>query len=277
MDTTNSQSPAGLTTLLEGARQELIRETTQGSACRAAVECYADRIDTLLQRLFFEAPQARNRSRFWPSEGTAAALTPFSDVDMLVLFEGPLGDERFLRGFLHPLWDFHSWSVTRSASSATLRARGAPTIRSFCSPCSTRGASSATRGLYSRFMTAFRPADTHASVLGLLQPLIDARHARFNDTLYELEPDTKDAPGALRDLLAARTIALLTDPALLGTGPLDPARLDEAEDFLFACGSIVHLERKAQSERPEPRAAGKDGRSFSGICRRRSHSSGLSG
>ena len=71
----------------------------------------------------------------------------------------------------------------------------------------------------------------------------DERHARFNDTLYQLEPDTKDAPGALRDLLAVRTIARLTDPGLLGRGPADPARLDEAEDFLLRLRSIVHLER----------------------------------
>jgi len=46
-----------------------------------------------------------------------------------------------------------------------------------------------------------------------------------------------------QDLLAVRTIARLTDPALLGHGPADPARLDEAEDFLFRVRSIVHLER----------------------------------
>ncbi len=78
----------------------------------------------------------------------------------------------------------------------------------------------------------------------MLQQLIDERHAKFNGTLYQLEPDTKDAPGALRDLLAVRTIARLTDPALLGHGPADPARLDEAEDFLLRVRSIVHLERK---------------------------------
>src|SRR5581483_11996360 len=98
-------------------------------------------------------------------------------------------------------------------------------------------------GLYNRFLAAFHRPETHAAVLDMLQQLIDDRHARFNRTPYQLEPDTKDAPGALRDLLAVRTIARLTDPALLGNGPADPARLDEAEDFLFRVRSILHLER----------------------------------
>ena len=98
--------------------------------------------------------------------------------------------------------------------------------------------------MYTQFLAAFHRPEAHASILGQLQQLIDERHAKFNGTLYQLEPDTKDAPGALRDLLAVRTIARLTDPALLGHGPADPARLDEAEDFLLRVRAIVHLERK---------------------------------
>ena len=98
--------------------------------------------------------------------------------------------------------------------------------------------------LYSRFLAAFHRPEAHASILEQLQRLIDERHAKFNGTLYQLEPDTKDAPGALRDLLAVRTIARLTDPALLGHGPADSARLDEAEDFLLRVRAIVHLEWK---------------------------------
>jgi [protein-PII] uridylyltransferase len=59
--------------------------------------------------------------------------------------------------------------------------------------------------------------------------------------LYQLEPDVKEAPGALRDLTAARTIAMLTDPLLLRRGPADPARVDQAEDFLLRVRSTLHL------------------------------------
>jgi [protein-PII] uridylyltransferase len=43
-------------------------------------------------------------------------------------------------------------------------------------------------------------------------------------------------------LWATRTIAILTDPLLLRRGPADPARIDDAEDFLLRVRSSLHLE-----------------------------------
>jgi [protein-PII] uridylyltransferase len=54
----------------------------------------------------------------------------------------------------------------------------------------------------------------------------------------------KDAPGALRDVWAARAIAALTDPALLDRGAADRARLDDAEEFLLRLRSILHVQHK---------------------------------
>ena len=62
-----------------------------------------------------------------------------------------------------------------------------------------------------------------ASTLEALKSLIAERHAKFNDTLYQLEPDVKESPGALRDLFGAQTIAKLTDPALLSRGGSGPS------------------------------------------------------
>jgi UTP:GlnB (protein PII) uridylyltransferase len=79
---------------------------------------------------------------------------------------------------------------------------------------------------------------------GALQELIEARHAQFNATLYQLEPDVKDAPGGLRDISAARTVAAVTDPSLLRRGSEDMALLALAEDFLLRARALVHLERR---------------------------------
>ena len=98
------------------------------------------------------------------------------------------------------------------------------------------------RPVFERFTTLFHQPETHAFILRSLLALIDERHGQFNGTLYQLEPDVKDAPGALRDLTATRTIALLTDPLLLRRGPADTARVDAAEDFLLRVRSTLHLE-----------------------------------
>jgi [protein-PII] uridylyltransferase len=246
VDATNSPLAASTSAALDAARQELIQDTIRGAAGRGAAERYADRVDTLLQRLFFDAPPAAQPVAILALGGYGRRhLTLHSDVDVLVLFDGPIGadDERFLRGFLNPLWDLPlvvGHQVRELADFARLETDNPEFLLALLDARRVVG----DPALHSRFAAAFHRPETHASIFELLQDLIDQRHATFNRTLYQLEPDTKDAPGALRDLLAVRTIARLTDPGLLGRGPADPARLDDAEDFLLRVRSIVHLARK---------------------------------
>jgi len=241
----DSRAPISPSAALEAARRDLISETTRGTAGRAALECYADRVDTLLQRLFFEAPAPAQPVAVIALGGYGRRhLTLHSDVDVLVLFERSIGgdDERFLRGLLHPLWDLPlvvGHQVRELGDFTRLETDNPEFLLALLDARRVVG----DPGLYARFLSAFHRPEAHAEILDLLQTLIDERHAKFNGTIYQLEPDTKDSPGALRDLLAARTIARLSDPALLGHGPADPARLDEAEDFLFRVRSIVHHER----------------------------------
>src|SRR5207237_1104280 len=98
------------------------------------------------------------------------------------------------------------------------------------------------RTLLDRIAVRVRSPAAHARILDALKRLIDERHARFNGTFYQLEPDIKDAPGALRDVWAARTIAAITDPALIDRGAADRARLGEGEEFLLRLRSILHVE-----------------------------------
>ena len=246
MDTTNSQPTAGPSTVLEVARHELVQDIARGAAGHAAAERYADRVDTLLQQLFFAAPPAAQPVALVALGGYGRRhLMLHSDVDVLVLFERALGadDERFLRGVLHPLWDLQlvvGHQVRELADFAALETDNPEFLLALLDARRIVG----DPALYSRFLAAFHRPETHAAILEMLRRLIDERHAKFNSTLYQLEPDTKDAPGALRDLLAVHTIARLTDPELLGRGPADPDRLDEAEDFLLRVRSVVHLERK---------------------------------
>src|SRR6185503_10599163 len=98
--------------------------------------------------------------------------------------------------------------------------------------------------LLDQFTEATEVARTASRTLESLRALIAERHSRFNDTLYQLEPDVKESPGGLRDLFGARTIAKLTDPLLLTQGGSAPRVLDDAEEFLFRVRSILHLEAK---------------------------------
>src|SRR6185295_12821938 len=163
----------------------------------------------------------------------------------LVLFSGPIGpqDERFLHAFLNPLWDLGltiGHHVREVQEGASLEADNPEFLLALTDARTVVGDAT----LLDQFLAASDMARTATRTLDALKSLIAERHARFNDTLYQLEPDLKEAPGGLRDLFGAQTIAMLTDPALLGQGGAGSRALEDAEEFLLRVRSILHLESK---------------------------------
>jgi [protein-PII] uridylyltransferase len=230
---------------LDAARDELRGDIARGAGGRAALERHSDRVDGLLRQLFAETTGQQ--------EGPVAivALGGYgrrhlclqSDIDLLVLFGGRIGghQERFLRAFLHPLWDLGiivGHQVREIEEFAELEADNPEFLLALLDARPVAGE----RSLFDRLGALFHQPSTHAYLFKSLLQLIEERHGKFNGTLYQLEPDVKDAPGALRDLSAARIMATLSDPTLLRRGPADPARVDDAEDFLLRVRSILHLE-----------------------------------
>ena len=246
MKTTESRPAAPPLALLQAARRELVDQTRAGRAGRAAAERFSDRLDALLLQVFAAAPPSSIPVAIVALGGYGRRhLCLHSDVDLLVLFDGPIGadEERLVRGLLTPLWDLGlvlGQQIRELNDFAHLETDNPEFLLALVDARLVVGDAS----VFDRFTALFHRPETHAFTLGALQQLITQRHAQFNDTLYQLEPDIKDAPGALRDLMALRVIARLTDPALLDIGPAEPARLNEAEDFLFRIRSIIHLESK---------------------------------
>jgi [protein-PII] uridylyltransferase len=233
-----------LVATLNAARLELKADVLRGAGGRAALERYSDRIDALLRHLFTDADGTSVPVAIVALGGYGRRhLCVHSDIDLLVLFGGRIGavEEQFLRGFLHPLWDLGvviGHQVRELDDFTRLETDNPEFLLALLDARPVAGA----RQLFDRFGALVHVAATHAFILKSLLGLMEERHARFNDTLYQLEPDVKEAPGALRDLTATRTIAMLTDPLLLRRGPADPARVDEAEDFLLRVRSTLHLE-----------------------------------
>ena len=233
-------SGSALVAALEAARTELQSDVVRGAGGRSALERYSDRVDAMLRQLFAEAGGANHEVVVLALGGYGRRhLCLHSDIDLLILF-GSRIDEDFLRAFLNPLWDVGvtiGHQVRELEEFSTLEADNPEFLLALLDARPVAGL----RVLFERFGALFHTASTHAYILKSLLELIDARHAGFNATLYQLEPDVKEAPGALRDLTAARTIAMLTDPLLLRRGPADPARVDQAEDFLLRVRSTLHL------------------------------------
>ncbi len=228
---------------LAAARAELTSDVRRAAGGRGALERYSDRVDAMLRQLFADGQPPEQVAVLALGGYGRRHLCLHSDIDLLVLFGGSIGaaEERFLRAFLHPLWDIGvvvGHQVREIDDFRTIEVDNPEFLLALLDARPVAGA----RALFDRFSALFHTPETHAHILTSLLQLIDERHARFNATLYQLEPDVKDSPGALRDLAATRTIALLTDPLLLRRGPADPARFDDAEDFLLRLRSALHME-----------------------------------
>lgn len=232
--------------LLGAARRELSEDILRGHGGRAALARYSDRLDALLRQLVAAAPRSPTPVAVVAIGGYGRRqLCLHSDVDLLIVFGGAIGEpqEQVLRALLHPLWDVGlvvGHQVREIAEFETLEVDNPEFLMALVDARYVAG----DPALFDRVQSAFHDPLTHAHVVGALERLIDDRYAQFNATLYQLEPDVKDAPGGLRDVTAMRWIAALTDPSLLRRGVEDPSRLDEAEDFLLRVRSVLHYESK---------------------------------
>jgi [protein-PII] uridylyltransferase len=232
---------------LEAARAELRAATERGEGGRVALKQYSQRMDALLQQLFVEAAAgaAQPVGVFALGGFGRRQLCLHSDIDLFILFAGPLWpeDERFLHAFLNPLWDIGltiGHHVREVAEGAGLDADNPEFQLALTDARAIAGDAT----LLDAFFAASSGAVAATRTFEALKTLIADRHARFNDTFYQLEPDVKESPGGLRDLFGARTIAKLTDPALFGRPGGDPRLLDDAEEFLLRVRSALHLETK---------------------------------
>ena len=244
MSTTKPGEGSSLKSALDAARDELRADIGRGTGGRAAIERHTDRVDALLRQLYSDAGVPAAPVGIIALGGYGRRhLCLHSDIDLLVLFGSRIGpsEERFLRSFLHPLWDLGvvvGHQVREIDEFADLETDNPEFLLALLDARLVAGP----RTLFDRLGATFHQASTHAYIVKALVQLIQERHAKFNDTLYQLEPDVKEAPGALRDLTATRTIAMLTDPLLLRRGPADATRFEDAEDFLLRVRSILHLE-----------------------------------
>ena len=232
---------------LDAYRAE-IRMARGGAQAAAA---YASRIDRLLARIHTDAAGQTETPVALVALGGYGRrqLCLHSDVDLLILFGGPIAaaEERFAKTLLHPLWDLGLDVGHQVRQVSELEQAETDNPEFLVAVVDSRFLTGDT-GVFERFDTAVRSPTSvwrQATITALLRLVAD-RHARFNAAIYQLEPDIKEAPGALRDVVATRALARLIRPGLasglpVATGRFDEA-LDEAEEFLLRIRSLLHLE-----------------------------------
>ncbi|PJK04282.1 [protein-PII] uridylyltransferase [Lysobacteraceae bacterium NML71-0210] len=172
-------------------------------------------------------------------------LYPHSDVDLLILRDAPLQPETIeaIAGFIALLWDAHievSHAV-RSLPECLEAARDITIHTALMDARWLAGAEDAARQLSALFAAEDiwpRQAYFHAKREELRQ-----RHARFDDTADNLEPNIKEGPGGLRDLQTLRWMSARVH----GTGQLAQLEAmnligaDERQTLLRAASQLQRL------------------------------------
>ncbi|GAB2569198.1 [protein-PII] uridylyltransferase [Dyella jejuensis] len=186
-------------------------------------------------------------------------LFPYSDIDLLALVEQPDASRlRALEQCFATLWD-----------------TGLKVGHAVRDPMQCQALAAAEASVFTSLLDARRLAGDPA-LDARLRAIIDApamwpphdylaarlaernaRHARYDDTAYNLEPNLKDGPGGLRTLDSLRwlgkRLAHATDfPDMVTEGLLDPAECDnllQAEATLRRYRFALHLEAGRPEER----------------------------
>jgi [protein-PII] uridylyltransferase len=176
---------------VDAARAELSAVAARGEGGRAAMRHFSDCVDQLLRRLFSDAPATANASLIVALGGYGRRqLCLHSDVDVLLLFDGPIGaaEEGRVRSILHPLWDLRfsvGHQIRQIDDFAELEIDNPEFLLALLDARAVAGDAT----LLERIAARVRTPSAHARILQALTSLIDERHARFNDTFYQLEPD----------------------------------------------------------------------------------------
>ena len=186
-------------------------------------------------------------------------LFPYSDVDLLALVQAPESARlRALEQFFATLWDIGlkvGHAVRDPAQCRALAARDASVFTSLLDAHRLAGDPSFDARL--RAIVEDPGLWPPQAYLAARLTERDARHARFDDTAYNLEPNLKDGPGGLRTLDSlrwmGRRLAHANDLSdMVAEGLLDPAEqavLEQSETVLRRYRYALHLEAGRPEER----------------------------
>jgi [protein-PII] uridylyltransferase len=174
-------------------------------------------------------------------------LFPYSDIDLLLLFENDRAVEsskKTIAPFLQRLWDSGlrmSHSVRTPGECAELHDQN---IELNISLLDVRflGGDEQIYGALNRQLPRLVHGRRQSLIRNLAQ-LTTGRRGKFQDTFYHLEPNIKESPGGLRDYQLLCWLSRIANSTADALGAVSPfPELDSARKFLFALRCYLHYE-----------------------------------
>jgi [protein-PII] uridylyltransferase len=227
---------------LATAREEYAQLARRGRAGRDAASRYAFQMDGVVQAVV-ETARGRTTTPFVVCAVGGygrRALCLHSDVDLFIGFDGTIGaaEEDFVKAVLQPLWDLRLELGQHVREISELSEPDLTNPEFLLSLIDLRYLAG-DESLYDRI--ANTAASHTPAIVEPLLALVAERHSQFNDTLYQLEPDIKQAPGGLRDIAVIRHLRRMAPDSFTNGRDVDGDRVAAAEDFLLRIRSLLHL------------------------------------
>jgi len=219
---------------------------------RAAIEERAALTDRIASELFLDfigkgSPEASKLALVAVAGYGRRALFPHSDVDLLFLYEDAAAEAQYkdaTREMCQELWDMRlrMSPATRILSECAKFNADNPEFSISLFDCRQVAGSSP---LFNELNGHILPqlfSRHRDDIRRNLAELTRQRHAKYGDTIFHLEPNLKNSPGALRDYHVACWLKQLAE--MSGDSAHPPAKwreeYDNAFDFLAAARCLVH-------------------------------------
>jgi len=242
---------AGLGQARAAADRKLAERFARGSPIRDLVQARAWVIEQLVLTAWQALVPVDARVELIAVGGFGRGeLHPHSDADVLVLHaDGEHPPAEALESFVRVLWDadLHPGHSVRSLADSVARARDDVGIATNLMEARLLVGGGELNAALERATAApaIWPADRFFAAKSEEQ---HARHAQFEDTVYNLEPDLKSGPGGLRDIqtvawIAQRKFGTSTLHGLVEHGFLterEHEELVDARDRLWAIRWALH-------------------------------------
>jgi [protein-PII] uridylyltransferase len=238
-----------------------LRQTFERTGDGAAtVRRRAISVDTLLKSIW---KQSAGKEMERPGIAVVATggygrrhLFPYSDVDLLYIFANEDVEREFreaVRSSNQMLWDV---GLRASPAMRTLKEcdRVDPDNLEFIVSTLDRRFLIGDSSLYRRFQSELLPTlvlREWATIAQRLAEMARARHAKYGNTIFHLEPNIKECPGGLRDYQLAQWLTLLRHLREQQAWPKETASSfqsnandsESAFDFLAATRCFLHFRR----------------------------------
>ena len=230
---------------------------------RTAVARRTALVDTIVQRLWNEIIVSSNYAEPHGPKNFALVATggfgrgwlfPYSDIDLLFLHAGSDSESKFkdpIRRFSQELWDLRLKLSPANRNLAECERLDPNNVEFAISLLDCRYLAG-DRELFSRLREKAVPRLVGRDCQNLIQNLAEitrARHHKFGNTVFHLEPNVKDGPGGLRDYNVANWLALISAMEKLKVWPDAKTLLpvssrrvfDAALDFQMSVRCFLHF------------------------------------